>query len=126
MMRLLATTLVLLASAALVALGVKSFYHGTARTRPVVLPFEMFWCASDADCSVTDRIGCCSCSEGGGQAAVTRWRRDNLRRFLKRACAAEQVCVQVDLCRTDVQARCKHRRCQLVFVGQERAGEQVP
>lgn len=103
----------LLASAIIVVIGLRSFHTETGRTRPVVLPFEVFWCEKDADCSVVDRIGCCLCSEGGAQAAVTEWRRDDLRRFLKKACRPAQVCVQVDLCDASLVARCVDRQCQL-------------
>lgn len=105
----------LCASAVLVVLGVVTFHGGTARSRPVVVPYEFFWCAEDGDCTVVTRIGCCSCSQGGAQAAVTRWRRDDLRRFLKSACEPKQVCVQLDLCRSDFSARCIERRCRLVI-----------
>ncbi len=105
----------LLLSAVLVALGVMSFHSGTARTKPVVLPFEVFWCAKDDDCTVVDHIGCCACSEGGAQAAITAWRQNDLRRFLKRACDRDTVCVQVDLCRDDVYARCVKRQCVLAW-----------
>lgn len=119
MIRTLPIVLALLLSAALVALGTWSFHRETARSRPVVLPFEVFWCEGDGDCLAVDRIGCCACSEGGAQAAITAWRRDELRRFLKRACEPEQICVQVDLCRDDVVARCVARRCTLVGVHDE-------
>ncbi len=114
-MRAVPTVAALLATALLVALGIVSFYDGTAQTRPVVLPFEIFWCAKDADCAVVDRIGCCACSQGGAQAAVTSWRRDELRRFLKSACASRHVCIQVDVCRSDVSARCRDRQCTLEY-----------
>lgn len=114
MVRAATVVAALLLSAALVTLGTYSFHRETARSRPVVLPFELFWCASDDDCAVVDRIGCCSCAQGGAQAAITAWRRDELRRFLKSACESEQICVQIDLCRADVIARCVERRCELV------------
>jgi len=114
MRRLSAGVLALVTSAVLVALGVMSFQKGAFRSRPVVLPFEVFWCAKDDDCAVVKQIGCCPCSQGGGQAAVTRWRRDDLRRFLKRACDRDQVCVQVDVCRRGLAARCVKRRCTLM------------
>ncbi len=107
------TVVALLACAGLVLIGTRSFHSETAKTRPVVLPFEVFWCGEDSDCAVVDRIGCCDCSQGGAQAAVTGWRRDDLRRFLKRACPSEQVCVQVDMCRSDTRAKCEGRRCIL-------------
>lgn len=107
--------LALMASAVLVGLGVMSFHEGTARHRPVIVPFDVFWCEKDADCTMVRRIGCCSCRQGGGQAAVTTWRKDDLRRFLKQACRPEQVCVQVDTCRRDVTPRCVDRRCTLAL-----------
>lgn len=113
-MRPFTVIVALLTSAVLVGLGVRSFHDETARTRPVVLPFEVFWCSENDECTVVDRIGCCGCAEGGAQAAVTAWRKDDLRRFLKQACDPQQVCVQVDLCRSDVEARCVKRRCELV------------
>ncbi len=104
----------LIGTAVLVALGVMSFHEGTARSRPVIVPFDLFWCERDEDCIVTGRIGCCSCRQGGGQAAITSWHRDDLRRFLKTACRPEQVCVQVNVCRSDLRARCMNRQCRLV------------
>jgi|SRR5512134_3382080 hypothetical protein len=113
MMGRIGIILALLSSAMLVGLGVMSFHEGTAKSRPVVMPFDVFWCEKNEDCVAVDRIGCCPCQQGGGQAAVTTWHADNLRRFLKHACRAEQVCVQVDVCRDDVQPRCVDRHCQL-------------
>jgi hypothetical protein len=107
------TILALLTSAGMVALGLMSFHSGTAQTRPLVLPFEIFWCANDDDCTVVDRIGCCPCSQGGAQTAITSWRQADLRRFLRRACVPDQPCIQVDLCRADLRARCRDRRCVL-------------
>lgn len=108
------TVAALLASAALLGLGVMSFHHGTAAVKPVILPFDTFWCATDDDCTVVERIGCCPCSEGGAQGAVTKWHTDELRHFLKSACRPRPVCVQLDLCRNDVKAVCEDRACRLV------------
>jgi hypothetical protein len=107
--------LVLLLTAVLVALGMVSFHEGTARSRPVVPPFDLFWCEKDDDCIAVRRIGCCSCRQGGGQAAITRWHADDLRQFLKSACRPEQVCVQVDACRSDLHPRCVDRQCRLLY-----------
>jgi hypothetical protein len=104
----------LLASALLLGIGMMSFHDGAAATKPVVLPFDSFWCATNDDCSVVERIGCCPCSEGGAQGAVTKWHRDDLRLFLKSACRPRPVCVQLDLCRSDVKAICEDRACRLV------------
>lgn len=109
-----ATIAALLASAMLLGIGMMSFHHSTAAVKPVVLPFDTFWCATDEDCRVVDRIGCCPCSEGGAQGAVTRWHRDELRLFLKKACKPRPVCIQLDLCRNDVKAVCEDRTCRLV------------
>src|SRR5512134_102659 len=95
----IAIVVALVVTAAMVVLGLMSFHEGTAKTRPVVPPFDVFWCEKDADCAKVDRIGCCPCEQGGGQTAVNQWRLDDLRRFLKQACRPGQVCVQVDLCR---------------------------
>jgi len=103
-----------LISAALLSSVMYSFYDKTVKSKPVIPPYDIFWCSTDDQCSVVDRIGCCTCEESGGQAAVTRWHRDDLRLFLKKACRPRQVCVQVDVCRNDVQAKCIKRRCQLV------------
>jgi hypothetical protein len=109
-----ATVAALLATAVLLSIGLMSFHHGTAGTKPVVLPFDSFWCAGDEDCTVVERIGCCPCSEGGAQGAVTRWHTDELRLFLKSACRPRPVCVQLDLCRRDVKAVCEEHTCRLV------------
>ena len=113
----------LLVSSVLVLLGVKSFHDETIQIRSVVPPYDLFWCSKDDDCSVVDQIGCCSCAQGGAQAAVTKWHRDDLEDFLEGACrpAKEQVCVEIDLCRTDLVARCVGRRCRLAFEEEARA-----
>jgi hypothetical protein len=122
----LSVVLALLTSAVFLALGVMSFHKGTAKTRPVVVPFDLFWCEKDEDCVPTRRVGCCSCKQGGAQAAVTRWHVDDLRRFLKSACNPEQVCVQVDSCRNDLQARCVDHQCRLVHQSTAAASRTTP
>jgi len=104
----------MLATAALLGVGLVSFHGGTAATKPVVIPFDTFWCAKDEDCAIVERIGCCACSEGGAQGAVTKWHTDELRRFLKSACRPRPVCIQLDLCRNDVAARCEDHACRLI------------
>lgn len=114
MTRPLFTVSMLFLSAVFVLVGLYSFQEDTIRTRPAVPPFDLFWCKEDAQCLRVDKIGCCSCSEGGAQAAVTRWHKDDLRLFLKKACRPAQVCVQVDTCRYDNDVRCIDNRCRLV------------
>ncbi len=113
--RVLALLVALFTTVLFVGLGVVRFHEETATHRPVVPPYEIFWCQTDEDCAVVDRMGCCSCREGGAHAAVTKWRRDDLEDFLEGACRpmSAQVCVQVDLCRRDLVAKCEDRRCTL-------------
>ena len=103
-----------LTTALLLGFGLMSFHQGTAAVKPVVLPFDSFWCASNDDCRIVERIGCCSCSEGGAQGAVNKFHLDELRLFLKSACRPRPVCIQLDLCRSDVKAICESRACRLV------------
>jgi hypothetical protein len=111
---LAATVAALLTTAALLGFGVMSFQDNTGGTKPVVVPFDLFWCAKDDDCIAVERIGCCSCEEGGAQGAVTRWHADDIRLFLKSACRPRPVCIQLDLCRNDTKAICEDRHCRLV------------
>ncbi|MFQ5352160.1 MAG: hypothetical protein ACE5D3_03700 [Candidatus Binatia bacterium] len=104
-----------LVTAVMVLLGTFAFHEQTADSKPVVPPYDIFWCSKDEHCAVVDRIGCCPCDQGGAQAAVTTWHRDNLRRFLKSACRPQQVCVQVDLCRSRLEARCVDRKCRIFY-----------
>ena len=114
--RVVPLVIALLMSAALVALGLFNFHEDTASSRPVVVPYDFFWCSEDTHCGIVDKIGCCSCEQGGAQAAVNVSHRDDLRRFLKSACRphGQQVCVQMDLCHDEFEARCVGRRCTLV------------
>lgn len=112
--RLLSTVIALLASAGLVGIGMVSFYDQTAKVRPVVPPFDIFWCEKNEDCVIVDRIGCCECEGGGAQGAINKWHTDDLRLFLKSACRPAPVCVQIDLCRHDLAPLCDDHRCQVV------------
>ena len=104
-----------LVTAVMLVLGTRSFYDKTAELKPVILPYDIFWCAKDDHCEVVDQVGCCPCEQGGAQAAVTSWHRDDLRRFIKDACREEPVCVQIDLCRADAEAVCRDRRCAIEY-----------
>ena len=105
----------LLASAGFLVLGLVQFHGKTATQRPVVPPYKLFWCQTDEDCAVVNQIGCCPCEQGGAQAAVTKWHRDDLEDFLEGACQEQQVCVQINLCREDAKAKCVDRRCRIDF-----------
>ncbi len=110
----------MMCSAALVGVAMFTFHEETVSSRPAVIPYDFFWCAEDDHCVVVDKIGCCSCEQGGAQVAVNSWHRDDLRRFLKKACRPhdKQVCIQMDLCRDEFIARCVERRCRLVVAGE--------
>lgn len=114
----LAIILALLTSAAFVGLGLMSFHQEAAKIRPIVFPWDIFWCDSDDDCLVVDKIGCCGCSQGGGQAAVSHTHAAELRRFLRHACHGQQACVAIDVCRKDLQSRCVARQCTLVSLNE--------
>ncbi len=122
-----ATVAALLASATLLGIGMMSFTQSTAAVKPVVLPFDTFWCAKDDDCKIVERIGCCPCSEGGAQGAVTKWHTDELRLFLKKACRPRPVCIQLDLCRNDMKAVCEEHTCRIVpDPARRKAGRSAP
>lgn len=88
---------------------------GKPRIRRVALPADLTACATDADCVVVDRIGCCTCQTGGGQWAISATQTDALRRFLKHACKNQPACLQIDACRHDLAAVCRDAQCRLVI-----------
>ena len=98
---------------ALVALLLASFYKRTARTRTLIIPFDVAACDDDGDCGLANQIGCCSCEMGGGQGAVNPAMREHLKGFLQRACQGRVTCVMVDACRADLTARCRSGQCVL-------------
>jgi hypothetical protein len=81
------------------------------RTKRIALPSEISACATDDDCVVVDRIGCCTCQTGGGQWAVNATQTDPLRRFLKHNCKHQPACLQIDACRRDLRATCRGSTC---------------
>ena len=83
--------------------------------RHVALPDALVACATDADCVMVDRIGCCTCQTGGAQWAVATTQTDALRRFLKRACKEQPACLQIDACRRDLAATCRDARCRVAI-----------
>jgi len=91
-----------------------SFYHRTARTRTLILPFDVAACDDDGDCGLVNQIGCCPCEAGGGQGAVNPRMRGLLKDFLRHACQRRTACIEVSACRTDLQPRCRDHRCVLL------------
>lgn len=100
---LLCTTMALLAG----------FYRRTARTRTLLLPFDIASCDDDGDCGLVNQIGCCPCEAGGGQGAVNPHMRGLLKDFLRHACQGRNACVEVSTCRTDLEAHCRNHTCVL-------------
>ena len=98
---------------AIVALTIASFYKRTARTRTLIVPFDIAACDDDQDCGLTNQIGCCSCEIGGGQGAVNPAMREHLKGFLQRACRGRVICVTVNTCRTDLVPHCRDGQCVL-------------
>lgn len=103
---------------ALVAVGLllSGFYRNTARTRTLVIPFDVAECDEDDDCGLSNQVGCCPCEVGGGQGAVNTKKRLRLKAFLRRACRGRVSCVNVSTCRADLRPACKSDRCILETV----------
>ena len=105
---------VLLVTLVVVMTLLGSFYRRTARTRTLVLPFDVAACDNDGDCGLVNQIGCCPCQEGGGQGAVNPRMRGLLKDFIRHACQQRTACIEVKLCRTDLQPRCRNHQCVLL------------
>ena len=101
---------------ALFAIGLvlTSFYRATSRVRTLVIPNDILTCDRDEDCGLTNQIACCPCDFGGGQAAVNRRMRPQLKAFLQRACQDRIPCVDVSACREDLRTACKDNLCTVV------------
>ncbi len=110
---------------ALIAVGLLlvSFYRETARATTVVIPADVLACDEDDDCGLANQIGCCSCEVGGGQGAVNKQMRVQLKGFLNRACRKGVSCVTVSTCRTDLRPACERKRCTLATPSRQAAGE---
>ena len=105
---------VLFVTLATVVVLLGGFYRNTARTRTLVLPFDVAACDADDDCGLTNQIGCCPCEAGGGQGAVNPHMRSLLKDFIRHACQRRTACIEVSACRTDLQPRCRDHRCVLL------------
>jgi hypothetical protein len=91
-----------------------SFYRRTARTRTLVLPFDVAACDDDGDCGLVNQIGCCPCQAGGGQGAVNPRMRGLLKDFIRHVCQQRTACIEVEVCRLDLQPRCRNHQCVLL------------
>lgn len=110
----LALLVALLAAMVGVIVMLGQFYAQTAELTTLVVPAEILGCNTDDDCGLTNQIGCCPCEASGGQGAVNKHKRAQLKEFLRTACTDAVPCVEVNACRDDVHARCSKGRCGLV------------
>jgi len=110
----LALLLSLLAAMVGIVVILGQFYKHTAELTTLVVPAEILGCHTDDDCGLANQIGCCPCEASGGQSAINKRKRSQLKAFLQTACTDAVPCVEVDSCRDDVRVRCIEGRCGLV------------
>ena len=96
----------MLATVALISIGTDSL-----RIKRVDVPPEIARCATDSDCVLVYKIGCCPCQSSGARWAINKDGEDTLRRFLKRTCRHSAVCTRVYTCRDDIMPGCVDNRC---------------
>jgi len=99
------------------SLVLSSFYKATSRVKTLVIPPDVTSCSKDEDCGLTDQIGCCPCGSGGGQAAVNKRMRPQLKAFLQGACRKRVPCVDISACRSDLTPVCWDNVCTLTTPG---------
>jgi hypothetical protein len=99
------------------SLALSSFYKATSRVKTLVIPPDVTSCSEDEDCGLTDQIGCCPCESGGGQAAVNKRMRRQLKAFLQGACHKRVPCVDVSACRSDLTPVCRDNVCTVATPG---------
>ena len=99
------------------SLVLSSFYKATSRVKTLVLPPDVTSCSKDEDCGLTDQIGCCPCGSGGGQAAVNKRMRPQLKAFLQGACRERVPCVDIATCREDLAVACTEQQCAVIIRG---------
>ena len=117
---LIVVTFVLLSMIMVLFVG---FYRRTARTRTLVLPFDVAACDDDSECGLVNQIGCCPCEAGGGQGAVNPHMRGLLKDFLHHACRQRTACIEVSTCRTDLEPHCRDHECVLLGPTEQAASE---
>ena len=99
------------------SLVLSSFYKATSRVKTLVIPPDVTSCSKDEDCGVTNQIGCCPCETSGGQAAVNKRMRPQLKAFLQGACRKRVPCVDVSACRSDLTPVCWDNVCTVTTPG---------
>jgi hypothetical protein len=94
-----------------ITVTLSSFYKATARVKTLVIPPDVLACDTDEDCGVSNQIDCCPCEASGGQGAVNKRMRLQLKTFLEGACHERVPCVDVSSCRDDLTAVCRDTVC---------------
>src|SRR5881397_1552905 len=77
------------------SLLLSSFYKATSRVKTLIIPPDVVACTTDQDCGVTNQVACCPCEAGGGQGAVNKRMRLQLKGFLEGACRKRVPCVDI-------------------------------
>ena len=106
-----ATAVAFLLTGALVAVALVSLKAEHIRIQRVGLPAEVGQCASDSDCVLVDKIGCCPCKAGGARWAINKDASETLRKFLKHTCRRSSSCMRVNTCREDLLPACLDGLC---------------
>ena len=109
--RFLAGVVALALSGACIWAGLQPPDEGVRKKRKMAFPRAVLACATDDDCVLVDRIGCCTCQASGARWAINHDQSDQLRRFLKHSCGTKAPCVQFDACRPDLVAACVDGHC---------------
>src|SRR5439155_949459 len=112
-----ATIAALLLSTSLLGLAVISQDDGKIHLERMAMPEQIQGCTADADCTLVDQISCCACQSGGGQAAVNKRMRPQLKAFLQGACRKRVPCVDVSACRSDLTPVCWDNVCTVTTPG---------
>lgn len=73
-------------------------------------PSGVYRCETDDDCVIATP-GCCPCSMGGSQVAVSRDALDDLA-SAQAACCRDVICIALYNCRNDLTAVCREGRCE--------------
>jgi hypothetical protein len=75
-------------------------------------PNDWLACKADSDCVVIDGLGCCSCTMGGRQGAISKDRVADAER-LRQVCCGNIACPAVMLCKRGLAAVCEDGMCRV-------------
>jgi hypothetical protein len=100
-----------------ITVTLSNFYKTTARVKTLVIPPDVTSCDKDEDCGLSNQVGCCPCEAGGGQAAVNKRMRQQLKAFLEGGCRRRVPCIDVSACRNDLTPVCRDNVCAVTTSG---------